>query len=76
VCSVSFLGARSNRLVTGQGSDAESEPSFETALSTMYESGYRGDVYAAPGMWRLGQVGVFPSFPFPAGVERMRSGSS
>lgn len=76
VCSVSFLGARSNRLVMGQGADAESEPSFETALSTMYEAGYRGDVYAAPGMWRLGHVGVFPSYPFPAGVERMRAGSS
>ena len=42
----------------------------------MYEAGYRGDVYAAPGMWRLGHVGVFPSYPFPAGVERMRAGSS
>ncbi len=74
VCSVSFLGARSNRLVTAEGSDTE--PSFESVLRTMFESGYRGDVYAAPQMWHLGHVGVFPSYPLPAGLERMRSGSS
>ncbi len=76
VCSVSFLGARSNRLVNGAGPDPDAEPSFEAVLRTMYQSGYRGDVYTAPGMWRLGHVGVFPSYPFPAGLDRMRSGSS
>ncbi|GJM19038.1 MAG: hypothetical protein DHS20C14_12510 [Phycisphaeraceae bacterium] len=76
VCSVSFLGARSNRLTTGEGPEAQTEPSFEGVLRTMYESGFRGDVYAAPPMWNLGHVGVFPSYPFPAGLERMRSGSS
>ncbi|MEQ8770731.1 MAG: hypothetical protein RIB60_09525 [Phycisphaerales bacterium] len=74
VCSVSFLGARSNRLLTDDGSG--SEPSFEAVLRTMFESGYRGDVYAAPQMWHLGHVGVFPSYPFPEGLDRMRSGSS
>jgi hypothetical protein len=76
ICSVSFLSARSNRLVAGAGPNPDEEPSFETVLRTMYQSGYRGDVYAAPPMWRLGHVGVFPSYPFPAGVERMRAGSS
>lgn len=76
VCSVSFLGATSNRLVAGTGSDPNAEPSFETVLRTMYGAGYRGDVYPAPGMWRLADVGVFPSYPFPAGLDRMRSGSS
>lgn len=76
VCSVSFLGAHSNRLVSGEGADPNQEPSFETVLGTMYGAGYRGDVFAAPGMWRLGDVGVFPSYPFPEGLERMRAGSS
>ena len=72
VASVSFLNARANRLV-GAG---RSEPSFESVLQTMYASGFRGDVYPSPAMWHSGNVGVFPSFPFPAGVERMRAGSS
>ena len=74
VCSVSFLGARSNRLLEGEGSGGE--PSFEAVLRTMYEGGFRGDVYASPQMWELGHVGVFPSYPFPESLERMRGGSS
>ncbi len=71
VATVSFLGAHSNRLV-----DAKSgiEPSFETVLRTMFEAGFRGDIYPSPGMWQFGHVGVFPSYPFPAGLDRMRAG--
>ena len=72
VASVSFLGARSNRLV---GPDGD-EPSFETVLRTMYDAGFRGDVYPSPKMWRNAEVGVFPRYPFPEGLERMREGSS
>ncbi|CAN5837463.1 hypothetical protein BH11PLA1_BH11PLA1_18690 [soil metagenome] len=72
VASVSFLNARANRLVGSSGK----EPSFESVLRTMYSGGFRGDVYTAPAMWTLGHVGVFPTFPFPAGVSRMREGSS
>jgi hypothetical protein len=70
--TVSFLNAKANRLV---GQDAK-EPSFESVLRTMYESGFRGDVYTSLAMWRFGHVGVFPCFPFPEGLERMRGGSS
>jgi hypothetical protein len=76
ICTVSFLGARSNRLIQGDGAMPDAEPSLETALRTMHSSGFRGDVYAAPGMWGLGDVGVFPSYPFPASIDRMRAGSS
>ncbi len=72
VCSVSFLGARSNRLIESEKS--RREPSFESVLRTMYGSGFRGDVYPAPGMWNLGHVGVFPAYPFPEGLDRMRAG--
>ncbi len=72
VCTVSFLGARSNRLIDEHGG----EPTFETVLRTMYTAGYRGDVYPSPTMWDRGHVGVFPSYPFPAGLDRMREGSS
>lgn len=72
VASVSFLGARSNRLIESERSPKE--PSFESVLRTMYEAGYRGDVYPAPGMWGLGHIGVFPSYPFPEGLESMRAG--
>ena len=72
VASVSFLNARANRLVGAGGK----EPSFETVLRTMYDAGYRGDVYPSPAMWKFGHVGVFPNYPFPEGLERMRQGSS
>lgn len=72
VASVSFLNARANRLLGPDGR----EPSFETVLRTMYQAGFRGDIYPAPAMWRSGHVGVFPFYPFPEGVERMRAGSS
>ena len=72
VASVSFLGARSNRLIDDAGN--KRSPSFETVLRTMYEAGYRGDVYPSPHMWNIGQVGVFPSFPFPEGIATMREG--
>jgi len=72
VASVSFLNARANRLVDGAGR----EPSFQAVLSTMFDGGFRGDVYAAPAMWKLGHVGVFPSYPFPEGISRMAEGSS
>lgn len=74
VCSVSFLGATSNKLVVD---DANlQEPSFETVLQTMHDAGYRGDVYPSPKMWSYAHIGVFPSYPYPKGIERMRSGSS
>lgn len=72
VASVSFLHARVNRL---RGADGR-EPSFEAVLKTMYSAGFRGDVYTAPPMWNQAHVGVFPSYPFPEGFERMRAGSS
>jgi len=73
VATVSFLNAHANRLV---GHGGRGEPSFESVLRTMYEAGFRGDVYPSPTMWRSGQIGVFPNYPFPEGVERMRDGSS
>lgn len=72
VASVSFLNARANKLT---GPDGQ-EPSFEAVLRTMYNAGFRGDVYPAPAHWRFGHVGVFPSYPFPEGIEEMRKGSS
>lgn len=72
VASVSFLSAKANRLLDHN----LREPSFEAVLKTMYESGFRGDVYTAPEMWEFGHVGVFPSYPFPEGLDRMRAGSS
>ena len=72
VATVSFLNARVNRLVNPDGQ----EPSFESVLSAMYAAGFRGDIYPAPTMWQLGHVGVFPSFPFPEGLDQMRTGSS
>ncbi len=68
--SVSFLGAKSNRLV---GSDGR-EPSFERVLRIMFESGYRGDVYPSLGMWECAPTGVFAAYPFPEGIDRMRGG--
>lgn len=70
VASVSFLGAKSNRLVDARGD----EPSFETVLRTMHEAGFRGDVYPSLGMWRLSPTAVFASYPFPASLEEMRRG--
>ena len=71
VASVSFLNAKANKLLGPDGR----EPTFETVLRTMYEAGFRGDVYTSPAAWST-HVGVFPSYPFPEGLERMRAGSS
>ncbi|MFG0329663.1 MAG: hypothetical protein ACF8PN_07145 [Phycisphaerales bacterium] len=68
--SVSFLGAKSNRLVASDGQ----EPSFERVLKVMHESGYRGDVFPSLGMWELAPTGVFATYPFPAALDRMRDG--
>lgn len=68
--SVSFLGAKSNRLV---GPDGQ-EPSFESVLRTLHEAGYRGDIYPPLTLWRVAPTGVFASYPFPAGLEEMRRG--
>lgn len=74
VCTVSFLGAASNKLVIDDSN--QDEPSFETVLRTMHDAGFRGDVYPSPKMWSYAHIGVFPSFPYPKGIDRMRAGSS
>jgi hypothetical protein len=67
--SVSFLGAKSNRLeADGQ------EPSFESVLRVMFDAGYRGDVYPSLGMWEMAPTGVFARYPFPKSLDVMRSG--
>jgi hypothetical protein len=68
--SVSFLGARANRLVDANGR----EPSFEAVLKVMYDAGYYGDVYPSPAMWKLPHVGVFARYPFSRALDRMREG--
>ena len=70
--SVSFLGAKSNRLIDHNGA----QPSFEAVLDAMHKGGYSGDVYPAPSMWDLAPTGVFNSYPFPESLDRMREGSS
>ena len=67
--AVSFLGAHANALVDSTGK----EPTFETVLRTMLEAGYEGDVYPAPYMWESA-TGVFARYPFPASIDRMRTG--
>lgn len=68
--SVSFLGAKSNRLI---GDDGQ-EPTFEAALRAMFDSGYRGDVYPSLRMWELAPTGVFANYPFPPSLDDMRRG--
>ena len=70
VASVSFLGARANRLIGESGQ----EPTFETTLRTMYEAGFDGDVYPAPWMWESGATPVYARYPFPASLSAMREG--
>lgn len=68
--SVSFLGAKSNRLVDADGN----EPTFESVLRTVYESGYRGDMYPSLRMWEIAPTGVFATYPFPSSLKVMRGG--
>jgi hypothetical protein len=70
--SVSFLGAKSNRLVDHRGN----EPTFESVLKAMHAAGFEGDVYPAVQMWENATVGVFATYPFPDSLDRMRQGSS
>ncbi|MFG0274385.1 MAG: hypothetical protein ACF8QF_04955 [Phycisphaerales bacterium] len=71
VASVSFLGARSNRLIDAATGE---EPSFESVLRVMFDSGFRGDVYPPPQLWRVHDAGVFSSYPFPPSLDTMRDG--
>jgi hypothetical protein len=68
--SVSFLGARSNRLTDSRGR----EPSLESVLRVMHEAGYSGDVYPAPAMWAAAPTAVYARYPFPQSVDEMRNG--
>ena len=68
--SVSFLGAKSNRLMGEDGN----EPSFESLLRTAHDAGYRGDIYPSVRMWELAPTGVFATYPFPDSLKIMRSG--
>jgi hypothetical protein len=70
VASVSFLGAKSNRLLDADGR----EPSFESVLRTMFDAGYRGDVYPSLGMWERSPTGVYAAYPFPESLNVLRSG--
>jgi hypothetical protein len=70
--SVSFLGAHSNALRDAEGK----EPSLETVLRLMHESGYRGDVYPAPSMWEAAPTALYARYPFPESLETMRQGGS
>ncbi len=70
--SVSFLGARSNRLIENEGST--DEPSFERVLQVMHEAGFAGDVYPAVWMWDSAPTALFARYPFPRSVDAMRSG--
>ncbi len=70
VASVSFLGAKSNRLVGPE----KHEPTFESVIRVMHDAGYRGDVYPSLGMWELAPTGVFASYPFPESLNVMRKG--
>ncbi len=68
--SVSFLGASSNHLKDDKGE----EPTFESVLRTMFDAGYRGDVYPSLGMWELAPTAVWASYPFSDSLKVMRSG--
>ncbi len=70
VASVSFLGAKSNRLVGPDGA----EPPFESVLRAMFDAGYRGDVYPSLPMWNVAPTGTFANYPFPESLTRMREG--
>jgi hypothetical protein len=70
IASVSFLGAKSNRLVDREGH----EPSLESVLRTVHGAGYRGDLYPPLSMWEVAPTGVFATYPFPSAIDRMREG--
>ncbi|MSR45177.1 MAG: hypothetical protein EXS15_07485 [Phycisphaerales bacterium] len=72
VATISFLGAKSNRLRDHQSN----EPSVEAVLKAMHHAGYRGDFYPPVSAWDAPRTGVFARYPFPEGVDRMREGSS
>lgn len=69
--SVSFLGAKSNRLV---GKVDSREPSLESALRAMHGAGFRGDVYPPTALWQVAPTGVFATYPFPGALDTMRQG--
>ena len=74
VASVSFLGAKANRLIDID--KPNNEPTFETVLRIMHESGFTGDVYPSPWMWQSAPTAVYGNYPFPDSLDNMRMGGS
>ena len=74
VATISFLGAKSNRLASSKTPDGE--PSLESILDAMHQAGYEGDLYPPASAWEVAPTSVFASYPFPESLERMREGSS
>jgi hypothetical protein len=70
VAMVSFLGAKSNRLVGPEGL----EPSLEAVLRAAFDAGIRGDLYPPLSMWEVAPTGVFATYPFSSAIDRMREG--
>lgn len=68
--SVSFLEARTNKLVDDRGE----EPSFEHVLSVIYNAGFRGDIYPSPSLWRAAPTAVFARYPFASSLDARRNG--
>ncbi|MEM9420473.1 MAG: hypothetical protein AAGA25_15695, partial [Planctomycetota bacterium] len=68
--TVSFLEGRANRIEDANGL----EPSFESILRVMHESGYTGDVYPSPAMFEAAPTAVYSRYPFPESLEDMRTG--
>ena len=68
--TVSFLDAKSNRLVGEDGG----EPSLEAVARTMFEAGFRGDLYPPLAAWELAPTACFASYPYPDSLDEMRRG--
>jgi hypothetical protein len=61
IASVSFLGAKSNRLLDHQ----MQEPAFEAVLQAMNQGGFCGDIYPPVALWDVPKTAVFAQYPFP-----------
>lgn len=70
VATVSFLGAKSNRLVDADGQ----EPTLESVARTMFDAGFRGDLYPPLAAWEMAPTACFASYPYPDSLDEMRRG--
>ena len=60
-------------LIQGNDGDGQ-EPTLESVARTMFDAGFRGDLYPPLSAWEMAPTACFASYPYPDSLDEMRRG--